>query len=187
MTHRLRFVALLTLCAALGLAGLARAQQGSGKIGMINSQEVLEKSVEGKKAIAQIQAADKKYTDQITAIDDSIKQLQSRLSAQRLTLTAEAAAGIQADIQKKQTDRQRAIEDAQQAMQQIQATVMTKVQSDLMPLVEQLRADLNLDMIFDLTKSGAVYFSPSLDLTAELIKRYDAKMGAPAAPAPVKK
>ncbi len=187
MTHPMRLVALLALCAALGLAGLARAQQGSGKIGMINSQEVLEKSAEGKKAIAQIQAADKKYTDQITAVDDSIKQLQNRLSSQRMTLTAEAAAGIQADIQKKQRDRQRAVEDASRAMQQLQASVLTKVQSDLMPIVEQLRADRALDMIFDLTKSGAVYFSPTLDLTAELIKRYDAKSGAPAAPAPVKK
>lgn len=186
MRHRMRLVALLALCAALGLAGLARAQQGSGKVGIINSQEVLEKSVEGKKAIAQIQAADKKYTDQITAIDDSIKQLQNRLTAQRMTLTAEAAAGIQADIQKKQTDRQRAIEDASQAMQQLQATVMTKIQADLMPIVEQLRTDMNVDMIFDLTKSGAVYFNPALDLTAELVKRYDAKAAAPAAP-PVKK
>lgn len=186
MRHPVRILALLALCAATVLAGAALAQQGSGKIGMINSQEVLEKSAEGKKAIAQIQAADKRYTDQITALDDQIKQLQGRLSAQRLTLTAEAAAGIQADIQKKQTDRQRSVEDASQAMQQLQGNLLTKIQAELMPLVEKLRADKNLDMIFDLTKSGTVYFNPVLDLTAELIQRYDASKAA-ASPAPVKK
>ncbi len=172
----------LVAAAAAGLAGLALAQEGT-KMGMLNSQEVLEKSAEGKKAIAQLQTADKKYGDAITLLDDQIKQLQSRLSAQRLTLTAAAAAGIQAEIQKKQTDRQRSIEDASRAMQELQATTLTKIQADLMPIIEQLRKDKGLDLIFDLTKSGTVYYSPALDLTAEVIRRYDALKASP----PVKK
>jgi outer membrane protein len=200
MRQYIRLFALIA-AAAVGLAGFARAQaqaqapapaqaqaaEGT-KLGMMNSQEVLEKSIEGKKAIAQLQAADKKYGDAIALLDDQIKQLQNRLTAQRLTLTAEAAAGIQADIQRKQTDRQRAIEDASRAMQQLQATTLTKIQAELMPIIEQVRKDKGLDLIFDLTKSGTVYFSPTLDLTAEVIRRYDALKGgaAPAAP-PVKK
>ena len=31
-----------------------------------------------------------------------------------------------------------------------------------------------LDIIFDLGKSGAIYFSPTVDITAEVITRYDA-------------
>jgi Skp family chaperone for outer membrane proteins len=185
MKHHVRLTALFALFAvfaAAGLAGLAFAQEGS-KLGMINSQTVLEKSVEGKKAIAQLQAADKKYTDDITRMDDQIKQLQNRLSAQRLTLTPEAAAGIQADVQKKQTDRQRAVEDASRSMQDLQANTLSKVQADLMPLIEQVRKDKGLDLIFDLTKSGAVFFNPALDLTDEVIRRYDATKAAP----PVKK
>ncbi|OGD13261.1 MAG: hypothetical protein A2V76_10730, partial [Candidatus Aminicenantes bacterium RBG_16_63_14] len=135
------------------------------------------------KALAQLQAADKKYTDEITRMDDQIKQLQSRLSAQRLTLTADAAAGIQADIQKKQTDRQRAAEDATRAMQELQARTFGQIQSELIPIIEQLRKDKELDLIFDLAKSGTVFYSPALDLTAEVIKRYDASKAAP----PVKK
>jgi Skp family chaperone for outer membrane proteins len=173
------------LFAAAALAGLARAQD-SGKLGTINSQEVLEKSTEGKKAIAELQAADKKYGDQITRLDEQIKQLQNRLTAQRLTLTVEAAAGIQADIQKRQTERQRAVEDASQSMQQLQATTLTRIQSDLIPIIEQLRKDKGLDLIFDVTKGGTVYFSPAIDLTAEVIRRYDALKGA-TPPPPVKK
>jgi Skp family chaperone for outer membrane proteins len=166
--------------AAIVLAGLALAQE-AGKIGLINSQEVLEKSIEGKKAIAKLQAADKKYGDDVTRLDDQIKQLQNRLSAQRLTLTPEAAAGIQADIQKKQTERQRTIEDASRGMQDLNQQTLSQVQADLIPLIEQLRKDKGLDLIFDLPKSGAVYFSPAIDLTAEVIRRYDAIKAAPPA------
>jgi Skp family chaperone for outer membrane proteins len=180
MRHHVRSITLAALFAAAGLAGLAFAQEGS-KLGAINSQEVLEKSSEGKKALAQLQAADKRFSDQIAQLDEQIKQLQNRLQAQRLTLTVEAAAGIQADIQKKQTDRQRAVEDATQSMQQLQATTLSQVQSDLMPIIEQIRKDKGLDLIFDVTKGGTVFFNPAIDLTAEVIRRYDAAK-APAPP-----
>jgi outer membrane protein len=186
MRQHARPVLAAVLMAAAGLSGLALAQDTGSKIGVLNSQEVLEKSAEGKKALAQLQAADKRYGDQILTLDDQIKQLQSRLQAQRMTLTAEAAAGIQAEIQKKQTERQRAAEDATQTMQQLQASVLSQIQSDLMPIIEQLRKDKGLDLIFDVTKGGTVFFSPAIDLTAEIIRRYDAAKAAPAAP-PVKK
>lgn len=176
-SHRL-FASLPVALAAL--AGLALAQ---AKLATLNSQEVLEKSAEGKKAIAALQAADKKYSDDITRLDDQIKQLQNRLQTQRLTLTPEAAAGIQADVQKKQTERQRAAEDATRSMQQLQATTLAKIQDDLIPIIEQLRADRGLDLIFDLAKSGTVFANPAIDVTAEIVRRYDALKAAP----PVKK
>jgi outer membrane protein len=182
MKNRMRLVALVAVAAA-GLAGLAAAQEPA-KLGVVNSQEILEKSVEGKRVIGQLQAADKKYGDEILKMDDQIKQLQNRLSTQRLTLTIEAAAGIQSDIQKKQTDRQRAVEDAAQSMRNLQATVLENVQSELIPLIEQVRKDKGLDLIFDVAKGGTIVFSPAIELTAEVIRRYDAmKAAAP----PVKK
>jgi len=179
MRSHLRLIALIAAAAA-GLAGLVPAQVAS-KLGMVNSQEILDKSVEGQRVLAQLQAADKKYTESITRLDDQIKQLQNRLSAQRLTLTAEAAAGIQADIQKKQTERQRTAEDAVRSMQELQVTTLGQLQTQLLPIIEQLRKDKGLDVIFDLGKSGAAFVSPAVDLTAEVIRRYDALKAAPPA------
>jgi outer membrane protein len=179
MRQHLRMIALIAAATA-GLAGWAAAQE-AGKLAMVNSQEILDKSAEGKKALAQIQAADKKYTEQLTAYDDQIKQLQNRLTTQRLTLTAETAAGIQADIQRKQTDRQRAAEDAARAMRELQAGTLEKIQTELIPIIEQVRKDMGLDLIFDMTKGGVVYYTPALDVTAEVIRRYDATKAAPPA------
>jgi len=179
MTRQLRLITLVT-AAALGLAGLVPAQEAS-KIGIVNSQDILDKSVEGLRVLGQLQAADKKYTESITRLDDQIKQLQNRLSAQRLTLTPDAAAGIQADIQKKQTERQRMAEDASRAMQELQARTLDQLQKEIMPIIEQVRKDKGLDIIFDLGKSGVAFMSPALDLTAEILKRYDALKAAPPA------
>ena len=177
MKRHIRTLALIALAAA-GLSSLALAQDS--KMGMLNSQEILEKSVEGKRALAQVQAADKKYADDIAKLDEQIKQLQNRLSTQRTTLTPEAAMALQTDVQKKQTERQRAIEDASRGFQEIQARTLERIQSDLIPIIEQVRKDKGLDLIFDVVKGGAIYFTPALDLTAEVIKRYDALKAAPA-------
>ena len=182
MRHHVQLIVLLAVCAAAVTAGWTFAQEG-GKMATINSQEVLEKSAEGQKAIAQLQAADKRFGDQITRIDDQIKQLQGRLTAQRMTLTADAAAGIQADIQKRQTERQRAVEDASRSMQELQATTLSQIQADLIPIIEAVRKDKGLDLIFDVAKPGTVFSNPTLDITAEVIRRYDAAKAAP----PVKK
>ena len=179
MRHRLRLIALIAVAAA-GLAGLAAAQT-AGKLGVINSQEILERSAEGKRVQAELQAAEKKHIDDLARLDDQIKQLQNRLSTQRLTLTVEAAAGLQADIQRKQTERQRAAEDAARAMRELQGRTMERIQNELIPLIEQARKDLGLELMFDLAKPGVVYFDPALDVTAEIIKRYDAMKAAPPA------
>lgn len=65
------------------------------------------------------------------------------------------------------------------AMQQFQFKLFEKIEGELMPLIEQLRKDKGLDVVFDLTKGGAVTFNPALDLTDELIRRYDASKATP--------
>jgi Skp family chaperone for outer membrane proteins len=66
-------------------------------------------------------------------------------------------------------------------MQELQQTTSGQLLTQLLPIIEQLRKDKGLDVIFDLGKSGVVFVSPSLDLTAEVIRRYDALMAAPPA------
>ena len=179
MKNRHSLTALFALV-ALAAAG-SLAAQDKANLGYINSQEILDKSVEGKKALAQLQEKERQYAADLAKIDDQIKQLQNRLNTQRLTLTAGAAAGIQADIQKKQTDRQRMAEDASRGMQELQYKLLAQVQNELIAIIDQLRKDKGLDLIFDLAKMGAAFASPALDLTAEVISRYNASKAAPPA------
>lgn len=162
------FIWFFAVAVSLGLT-----QEGP-KIGVINSAEVLEKSVEGKKVIARLQERDKTNQATLTKLDDEIRQLETKLSTQRLTLSDEALFQLNTDLEKKRTERTRTAEDAYRDWQQLQMKLYNRVQSELIPIIEQLGKEKGLDIIFDLAKSGAVYFSPTIDLTAEVIKRYDA-------------
>lgn len=177
MTKRAAGKGLLIILSMAVLVSLGLAQQNF-KVGVVNSQEVLEKSAEGKRVMAQLQEKDKQNSDRLNKLDEDIRTLQTKMNTQRLTLTQEAMANLAADIERKQTERKRFAEDSYRDMQELTGKLFQRIQNELLPIIEKLGAEKNLDIIFDLFKSGAIYFSPTIDLTAEVIQRYDASKTA---------
>jgi len=154
-----KLIIMVLMVAVLASSGLA---QQIMKIGVVNSQAVLEKSAEGKRVLAQLQDKDKRNQAELSRRDQEIQQLQTRLNTQRLTLTPEALRNLTADLQRKQTERNRFYD------------LFQRIQNELLPIIEQMGKENGLDVIFDLGKSGAIYFSPTVDITQDVILRYDA-------------
>jgi len=166
-----KLIIMVLMVAVLASSGLA---QQIMKIGVVNSQAVLEKSAEGKRVLAQLQDKDKRNQAELSRRDQEIQQLQTRLNTQRLTLTPEALRNLTADLQRKQTERNRFYEDAGQEMNELADRLFQRIQNELLPIIEQMGKENGLDVIFDLGKSGAIYFSPTVDITQDVILRYDA-------------
>jgi outer membrane protein len=158
----------------LAMAVLFSFASAQTKLGIVNSQEVLEKSSEGKKIIARIQEADKQNQAALARLDEDIRALQTKLSSQRLTLSEEAAVKLSADLDKKNTERKRTAEDAYASMNELRDRLFRKLQDELLSVVAQIGKEKSFDLILDLGKSGAAYWNPAIDLSAEVIKRYDA-------------
>jgi len=173
MKRRSICISLMLVLLMTVLFSLSFAQQPI-KIGVVNSQQVLQNSAEGKKAIARLEDKRKSNQSKLAKLDETIRQLETKLNTQRLTLTNEAILQLSSDLDKKRTERKRFAEDSMRELQDLQLRLFNKVQSELLPIIEQLGKEKNLDIIFDLANSGAIYFNPSIDLTAEVIKRYDA-------------
>jgi len=159
----------------------AFAQQAT-KIGVINSQGAFEASAEGKKAAAQVSARTTAIKAEMDRMDAEIRQLETRLNTQRLTLTAEAGMQIQSDIERKTTARKRYEEDAAREIQTLQATLVEKIRQDMIAVVNAYAKENGFDLIFD-SNAGVIYANPVIDITGAIVKKYDA---LPAAP-PVKK
>jgi len=173
MTKRSTCLILTVVLFSVALFSLSYAQQPI-KIGVVNSQQVLQQSVEGKNAISRLETKRKSNQDKLAKLDEEIRQLQTKLNTQRLTLTNEAILQLSSDLDKKQTERKRFAEDSVRELQDLQMRLFNRVQSELLPIIEQIGKEKNLDIIFDLANSGAIYFNPAIDLTQEVIKRYDA-------------
>jgi outer membrane protein len=165
-------IILLILCAA-GLISLGYAQQPM-KMGVVNSMDVLAKSQEGKRVTAQIEAKNKTLQEDLARLDEKIRELETKLNTQSLTLSQEAANNLMSDLDKRRTERTRFVEDSRREMSDLQARLFQKLQNELRPIIEEIGKEKNLDLIFDVGNSGIIYFSPAVDLTAEVIQKYDA-------------
>jgi Skp family chaperone for outer membrane proteins len=159
---------------ALFVLALAATGFAQAKVGVIDSQAVLEKSAEGKRVLARLTETDKQNQAAISKLDDEIRQIQTKLNTQAITLTEDAVAQLRTDLDRKNTDRKRKAEDAYTGMQELTQRLFAKVQEELMPIVQQIGKERAIDVILDAKNSGAVYWSPAIDLTADVIKRYDA-------------
>ncbi len=164
-------IVLTLFVAVLVSAGFA---QQTLRIGVVDSNEVLEKSTEGKKVVAQLQSKDSKAQADIAKLDEDIRLLETRLNTQRLTLTQETMRSMQADLERKRTERTRFAEDQVREITDMTNTLFGRIQSELLPIIEAVGKEKNLDLIFDLGRSGVIYFNPVTNLTAEVILKYDA-------------
>jgi outer membrane protein len=164
-------IAVLVL--GLGLAAGAYAQQAT-KIGVINSQQAFTASAEGKKVTAQLQAQDNKVKADLARLDTEIKTLETKLTTQRMTLSNEAAIQIQSDLDRKTTARKRREEDGTREAQQLQISLIQRIRGEMVGIIEGVAKEKALDVVLDLGASGIVFFNPALDITDEVIRRYDA-------------
>ncbi len=144
------------------------------RLGVVDSLRVLEKSTEGKRIVAQLEEINKTSQQRIASMDDEIRQLETKLNTQRLTLTNEALMNLTSDIERKRTERKRFAEDAFSDFQEMRDRLFARLQNEVRPIIEQIGKEKNLEIVFDLNNSGAIYYSPSIDITEDVILRYDA-------------
>jgi len=181
--NRIRKIAPLVILFVLVIAGASYAQQVT-KVAIINSQKAFETSVEGKRALGQLQDLDTKIKTNLQKMDDAIRLLENRLNTGRLTMTNEALLALQADIDKKTTERKRYEEDQNRDAQQLSGTLIQKIRGEMVAVIEILAKERGLELVLDAATSGVVTASPTIDITDEVVRRYDQTK---AAVTPVKK
>jgi outer membrane protein len=177
---RIRKTVPLIILFLLVVAGATYAQQVT-KIAIVNSQQAFENCAEGKRALAQLQDKDTKIKADLQKMDDAIRLLENRMNTGRLTMTSEALMALQTDIDRQTTARKRYEEDAARDQQQLSANLIQKIRTDMIAIIEALAKEKGLELVLDTATSGVVTASPTIDITDEVVKRYDAAK-APAPP-----
>ena len=148
--------------------------QESSRVGIVNPMQVMEQSAEGKSILVRLEKVSKENQDKIVKMDDQIRNLETRINTQRLTLTQESLMNMSSDLERMRTDRKRFAEDSYREFTQLRDRLFNKVKTELIPIIEEIGKEKNMVAIFDLTNSGVIYYLPTIDLTEEVIKKYDA-------------
>lgn len=178
--------------AALALSASAQAPQESPKIVMINFNAAVLSTSEAKQALNGVET---KLTPRQTALktlNTEVETLSKDLQAKGSTLSESDRAARQRTLAEKQRQLQRQAQDLKSDVQTEEQQVYGQVAQKLYTFLQSYGAQHGYTMIVERGTDAAPvvwYTAPQIDITADVIKAYDAAppQAAPAAQTPAAK
>jgi Skp family chaperone for outer membrane proteins len=170
--------------AAQGPAAPAPPFPAGTKYAFINIQRIAAESAAGKELAGKVQALNQQKVNELNEKNKALQAAQQKLESGGSVLSPNAAAQLQKEIERLQIDIQRFTEDAQQEVTGLQGQLQNEFQAQLTPIVQAVAMEKDLHLLFSAADSGLVWADLSLDITSEVIQRFDASKPSAAAPAP---
>jgi Skp family chaperone for outer membrane proteins len=150
------------------------------RMAAVDLQQAFETSSEGKNVLSKLRQKEQSILSELDTFDRQILSLENKLKAQSLTLTFEAQQKAATDLDSLRTQRKRLEEDSTKDFQRLQFTLVSELRNQVLAVIQSYAKEKQIALVFDLSASGTmgtggiIYCEPSLDITAEIIKRYDA-------------
>ncbi len=157
---------LLAVPAAAQEAGFAPT-----RIAVIDIDRVAQESEKGQAMIAELQSLQDEILRGRQTREQEIRDLTNRAQSQLLSQAARA--DLTRDIERKQTDLQRWLEDQQLEFNQRQTTGFQSLEMELGPVVEEVARERNIQLILRVTPGLTFIMDAALDISAEVITRFN--------------
>ena len=143
------------------------------KIGIVNAQEIFQKTKRGAQIQKELEALQQKKASELQQLQEDIKKLEKDVASPALNTATREKKSL--DLQNKRTQLKRQYEDAQRDFQLQSQKKLANLERELIPLIESVGKAKGLTVIFDRQRSGIVYYDTAIDITADVIKAIDAK------------
>ena len=173
-----KIVAMLVMTAA-GLTTAAVAQEAPKlNVAVIDVQQVVNESAAGKETMARLRKLqDDKVAEGRKKADD-LDALRKQVATQRATLTDAKVAELEKQIEDKQVELQRFTDDTKQQLADAQRKELDGLEKQIMPIINELGRELKVQLIFNKFQSGLVYADDAVDITEQVVRRFNTKMTA---------
>ncbi|HKW00065.1 MAG TPA: OmpH family outer membrane protein [Vicinamibacterales bacterium] len=145
------------------------------KIGFIDMQVIVSGSKLGKVASERMKALTDQRDADLSSKSKQMQALQQEIQTQGSVLSAAALAQKNSDLDKLQRAGQFAQQDWAAQVDTLDKQLLEDFQAKVLPVLENVRAEMGLLAIFTSNQSGALAIHPGLNLSGEVIKRLDAK------------
>ena len=144
------------------------------KIAYIDLQRIAQASSEGKAAATKIQEYEKKKLGEIQEKNKALEDMRKKLEQGGTVLSEAARAQTEKDIDRNTRELQFLQQSAQAERDQLERELNAEFQRRLNPIIEAVAKEKGLQMLFSIRDNGAVWADTGLDLSDEVIKRFDA-------------
>jgi len=170
---RHRFQTTWIAACLIAVAGPATAQ-AQGKIGYIDSQRLIAEAPGADSARQAFEQDMARYREQLAPLQEELQQMIAEYEQQQAVMTPERRQAREEEIRAKQTEYQQMTQQLEQQAQARQQELMAPIMEKIERVLESIRTEQGYIMIFDAASSGLIAADPSLDLTAEVLRRLQA-------------
>ena len=145
------------------------------KIAFVDVNAIAQGSVAGKDASKKLSDFQSKKVAELGEKNKQLTAMTTRRDSGTGVLNDAARAQLDKDIDKLQRDIQFAQQNAQAEFTDLQTELQGEFQKRLVPVIDEVAKEKGLYAVFSIADSGVAYVHPGLDLSADVIKRLDAK------------
>ncbi len=149
----------------------------------VNIQRIAAESEQGKALSLRVQALNNQKVTELDAKNKALQASQQKLDSGASVLSDAARAQLAKDIDRQQTEIQRFTDDAQKEVQDMQNELQAEFQQKLGPVIQLIAQEKKLEILFSALDAGIIWADAGLDLTTEVIRRFDVAAPVAAAPA----
>ncbi|MGE0084495.1 MAG: OmpH family outer membrane protein [Desulfococcaceae bacterium] len=143
------------------------------KIGVIDFQKVLRESKGGKAAKSEIETKGKGMENTLKKEGEQLEKLKKKLEAEAMVMSKEVREEKEREFRIKVGDFKALQKKYAGELREFEGEIIKRVQKDVFDIVEALGKSGSYDLILE--KSTILYHPDALDITDELIKKYDAR------------
>jgi outer membrane protein len=175
---------LRTLALAAALAGPAAAGAQAPKIGYVDLQRALNEVEEGKAARALLKKDFDEKQKQLDARRVDFEKLQQEFEKQAVVMSDQAKRDKGGELERKARELGALFQQLQADLSKREGEATRGIFDRAGGIVREIAEADGFTMVFERNDAGLVYAPPSLDLTNELIRKYNARFGAGGAKKP---
>ena len=160
--------------AALG-AVLSAAAMAQSSMALLNVQEAISRTGEGQKLIQQLEQKYRPTQERLESLQGDLNRLRDQYQKGANTMSEEARRNLARDIQKKEVDLQREMEDARGEFSQEQGELFNSVGSKMMAVIDKYSKEKGFQIVLDISnpQSPVLYAVNEVNITNDIITAYD--------------
>ena len=166
----------VALAAGLLCGGLAQAAD-KPSIGVVDMRKVLTESKVGKRNEAEFEKLVNEKKAALQSEEQKLQKLQQDFQKEQMVLTDKQKEEKQKEFQGKVDKYRKMQSDAQAIVTKKQGELMGKSVDEIKAIVAGLAKEQGLAVVMDAPGQSVLYAESGVDLTDEVIKKYDAKAG----------
>lgn len=155
------------------------AQEMPTKVAVIDVDRIFMESAAGKEAVAKIKKFRDKKIEEAKKYEEELVALEKTILEQRFALSEEKLKAKQKEYEDKQIAYKRFKDDTERQIKDMQEEELKKIEDRIFPIINQIGKEKNFALIFNKFNSGLVYASDAVDITDEVLLRFNTQVNIP--------